>query len=127
LASRRVLQLQESAYFDQRQFHARSALGGRQEILAQAVYVVFARFLLATAADHVDARYYHLSVKSAVLALADYLTRLCLDDPDRALRFLPRLLHRIARTRDKRRPGRSYQRRSFKPGPRWGPKGRRGS
>jgi len=119
--------LEKSAYFDQRQFHARSALGVRQEILAQAIYVVLARFLLATAADHVDAHYHDLSVKSAVLALADYLTRLCLDDPDRALRFLPRLLDRIARTRDKRRPGRSCPRRSFKPGPRWGPKGRRGS
>ena len=119
--------LEKSAYFDQRQFHARSALGVRQEILAKAIYVVLARFLLATAADHVDARYHELSVKSAVLALADYLTRHCLDDPDRALRVLPRLLDRIARTRDKRRPGRSCTRRSFKPGPRWGPKGRRGS
>lgn len=122
-----LFKLEKSAYFGQRQFHARTALGVRQEILAQAIYVVLARFLLATAADHVDARYHDLSVKSAVLALAEYLTRLCLDDPDRAMRFLPRLLDRIARTRDKRRPGRSCPRRSFKPGPRWGPKGRRGS
>lgn len=122
-----LFKLEKSAYFDQRQFHARTALGVRQEILAQAIYVVVARFLLATAAQHVDARYHDLSVKSAVLALADYLTRLCLDDPDRALRSLPRLIDRVARTRDKRRPGRSCPRRSFKPGPRWGPNGRRGS
>jgi len=122
-----LFKLEKSAYFDQRQLHARTALGVRQEILAQAIYVVLARFLLATAADHVDAPYHDLSVKSAVLALADYLTRLCLDDPGRALRFLPRLLDHVARTRDKRRPGRACPRRSFKPGPRWGPKGRRGS
>jgi len=122
-----LFKLDKSVYFDQRQFHAKSALGVRQEILAQAIYVVIARFLLASAAKQVDARYHDLSVKSAVLALADYLTRLCLDDPERAVQFLPRLLERVARTRDKRRPGRSCPRRSFKPGPRWGPKGRRGA
>jgi hypothetical protein len=122
-----LFKLEKSVYFDQRQFHAKSALGVRQEILAQAIYVVIARFLLASAAKHVDARYHDLSAKSAVLALADYLTRLCLDDPERAVHCLPRLLERIARTRDKRRPGRSCPRRSFKPGPRWGPNGRRGA
>ncbi len=122
-----LFKLEKSVYFDQRQYHARSALGVEQEILAQAIYVVLARFLMATAAKHVDANYHDLSVKSAVLGLADYLTRLCLDDPKRALRALPRLLDRIARTRDKRRPGRSWPRRSFKPGPRWGPTGRRGA
>ena len=118
--------VEKSSYFDQHQFHARSALGIKQEILAQAIYLVVARFLLAAAAKHVKAPYYDLSVKSAVLALADYLTRLCLDDPNSATLWLPRLLVRIARTRDKRRPGRSCPRRSFKPGPRWGPSGRRG-
>ena len=118
--------VEKSSYFDQHQFHARSALGIQQEILAQAIYLVVARFLLAAAAEHVKAPYYDLSVKSAVLALADYLTRLCLDDPNSATLWLPRLLVRIARTRDTRRPGRSFPRRSFKPGPRWGPSGRRG-
>ena len=119
--------LQKSSYFEQHQFHARSALGIKQEILAQTLYVVVARFLLAAAAKHVHASYHHLSIKSAVLALADYLTRLCLEDPDSAVQWLSRLLVRIARTRDKRRPGRSSPRRSFKPGPRWGPNGRRGA
>lgn len=119
--------LEKASYFDQRQFHARSPLGVQQEILAQAIYVAVARFLLAAAATHVDAPYHALSVKSAVLALSAYLTRLCLDDPDRALLCIPRLLARIATTRDKRRPGRSSPRRSFKPGPRWGPNGRRGA
>lgn len=119
--------LEKSNYFDQHQFHARSALGVRQEILAQAIYVVVARFLMAVAAKHVGVRCHELSIKSAVLALAAYLTRLCLDDPNRAVHCLPRLLERIARTRDRRRPGRSCPRRSFKPGPRWGPTGRRGA
>ena len=122
-----LFKLEKSAYFDQHQFHGKSALCVRQEILAQAIYVVVARFLLAAAAEHVGARYHDLSVKSAVFALAAYLTRLCLDDPDRAVYCLPRLLERVARTRDKRRPGRSCPRRSFKPGPRWGPSGRRGA
>ena len=119
--------LQKSSYFEQHQFHAKSALGVRQEILGQAIYTVIARFLLAAAAKHVDAPYHELSVKSAVLGLADYLTRMCLDDPEAALEWLPRFLARIARTRDKRRPGRYCPRRSFKPGPRWGPNGRRGA
>ncbi|MBK8976119.1 MAG: IS4 family transposase [Planctomycetes bacterium] len=119
--------LEKSVYFDQRQFHAKSALGVRQEILAQAIYVVIARFLLAEAARYVGARHDDLSIKSSVLALAAYLTRLCLDDPERAVQYLPQLLERIARTRDKRRPRRSCPRRSFKPGPRWSPKGRRGA
>lgn len=118
---------QKSSYFDQRQFHARSALGVEQEILAQAIFVVIARFLMATAAHDVGAAYDDLSIKSAVLGVADYLTRICLDDPLSAAAWLPRLLARIARTRDKRRPGRSCPRRSYKPGPRWGPSGRRGA
>lgn len=122
-----LFKLKKSVYFDQRQFHAKSALGVRQEILAQAIYVVIARFLLASAAKQVDTRHQDLSVKSAVLGLAAYLTRLCLDDPQRANQLLPRLLERIARTRDRRRPGRSCPRRSFKPGPRWGPGGRNGA
>lgn len=122
-----LFKLEKSPYFDQRQFHARSELGVRQEILAQAIYVVIARFLQAASARHVGVSYRALSVKSAVLALADYLTRLCLKDPERAVHVLPRLMERIARTRDRPRPGRSCPRRSFKPGPRWGPNGRRGA
>jgi Transposase DDE domain len=122
-----LFKLEKSVCLDQRQFHAKSELGVRQEILAQAIYVVVARFLQAASARHVGAEYQELSVKSAVLALADYLTRLCLSDPVRAVQVLPRLMERIARTRDRRRPGRSCPRRSFKPGPRWGPSGRRGA
>ena len=122
-----LYRLQKADYFDQRQFHARTAHGVEQEILAQEIFIVIARFLLATAAERVDAKYPDLSTKSAVLGLATYITRICLDDPQSAAAWLPRLLARIARTRDKRRPGRSFPRRSFKPWPRWGPRGHRGA
>ncbi len=114
-----------SSYFDQRQFHAKSRLGIEQEILAQAIFVAIARFLLALAADDAEAKYDDLSVKAAVLACAAYLTRMFLDDPHDRIEWLPRLLARIARTREKRRPGRSCPRRSFQPAPRRGPNGRR--
>lgn len=122
-----LYKLQKADYFDQRQFHARTALGIEQEILAQELFIVIARFLMATAAEHADVDYHDLSRKSAVLGLAAYIGRICLDDPRSAATWLPRLLARIARTRDKRRRGRSFPRRSFKPGPRWGPRGRCGA
>jgi hypothetical protein len=122
-----LFKLEKSSYFGQRQFHARHPHGIRQEILAQAIFVVIARILQACAADVHDDDYHALSSKTAILALATYLTRICLDDPKRAAHWLPRLLRQIVRTRDKKRPGRSYPRRSFKPSPRWGPNGRRGA
>ena len=122
-----LFKLEKSSYFGQHQFHSRQPHGVKQEILAQALFVVLARFLQALAAETVDADYSDLSTKSAILGLADYLTRICLDAPFRSPEWLPRLLIRIARTRDKRRRNRSFPRRSFKPGPRWGPTGRRGT
>ena len=74
--------------------------GVRQEILAQAIFVVIARFLQASAADVHDDDYHRLSSKTVILALATYLTRICLDDPKRAVHWLPRLLRQIVRTRD---------------------------
>ena len=50
------------------------------------------------AAETVDADYSDRSTKSAILGLADYLTRICLDAPFRSPEWLPRLLIRIART-----------------------------
>ena len=121
-----LFKLDKSSYFDQHQFHARQPNGIKQEILAQAIFIVIARFLQATAAEALDTDYGDLSSKSAILGLADYITRICLDAPCVSSQWLPRLLRRIVRTRDKKRPNRSFPRRSFKPSPRWGPKGRRG-
>ena len=122
-----LFKLEKSSYFGQHQFYARQPNGIKQEILAQAFFVILSRFLQALAADTVDANYGDLSPKSAILGLADYITRICLDGPFHSPQWLPRLLLRIARTRDKRRPNRSFPRRSFKPSPRWGPRGRRGA
>lgn len=122
-----LYKVEKSSYFDQQQFHARRPHGVRQEILAQAIFVVLSRFLQATAAEIYNDDYHALSKKSAILGLASYVTRLCIDDPENAVRWLPRLLHRITRTRDAKRPGRSFPRRSFKPRPRWGPSGRNGA
>jgi hypothetical protein len=119
--------LEKSPYFDQRQFHARHPHGVRQEILAQAIFVVIARFLQATAAEVHEDDYHALSSKTVILGLAAYITRICLDDPGHAAVWLPRLLRRIVRTRDNKRIARSCPRRSFKPNPRWGPQGRRGA
>lgn len=107
-------------YFGQRQFHARGAHGVRQEILAQALFAAIARFLIAVAATE-SGEPDSLSMKAGVLATADYLTRLFLADPERCL---PRLIARLARAPCVTRPGRSFPRRSFKPRPRWGPRGR---
>ena len=66
--------------------------------------------------------------RSTVLALAVYLTRVLLPGkPDTVLPELHALLRRIARAREKPRPGRRYLRVSFRPTRRWGPTGRRGA
>ena len=122
-----LFKLEKSSYFGQYQFHAGQPHGVKQEILAQAIFVVLARFLQTMAAETLDADYIDLSTESAILGLADYLTRIVLDVPFRSPQWLPRLLIRIARTRDKRRPNRSFPRRSFKPNPRRVPTGRRGA
>ena len=96
----------KSDYFGQSQYRARSAHGIKQEILAQAIYLVLARFLIAMASRHCDVEYRELSVKNTVLALADYLARLCLQSRADARRSMPPLLRRIARKRTRRRPGR---------------------
>jgi hypothetical protein len=65
--------------------------------------------------------------KSGVLGLAAYVLRLLLAcDADQAAPFLDRVLKRIVRTKDPKRPGRHWPRRSFKPAPKWRPTGRRG-
>jgi len=53
--------------------------------LAQAIFVVLARFLMAVAESTTNCEainYHDLSTKSAILGLADYITRICLTDPD---------------------------------------------
>lgn len=120
--------LLKSDFFTQRQFHAKSAVGAEQELRAQLLLAAIARLLMANAAAETDPPYPDLSSKAAILAVASGIVRLVLgDDPDRRLDHHAELLRRLARRPNKRRPGRSCPRRSFKPGPRWNSKGKVGS
>ena len=115
-------------YFSQRQFHAKTALAVEQEIRAQMLFVALSRLLMATAADYTKTPYQDLSSKSGILGLGSHLVGLMLrDDPDVAASELGRLLPRLVRNRNQRRPGRVCPRRSFKPGPRWNSRGRIGA
>ncbi|MCP3916953.1 MAG: IS4 family transposase [bacterium] len=116
-----------SDYFEQGFFHSRSADGVRQEVYAQMLFVVMTRNIAAVAADTHGVSYDELSQKAAILAVGDHLTRLVLHStPATARANLKRLLKRIARARERLRPGRSYPRTSQLPLPRWGRNGRRG-
>jgi hypothetical protein len=115
-----------SEYIGQKQFRSTSAHGVAQEVAALTLFLAISR-LLAVAADeatHGSAEF--ASQKGAVLALATFLARILLDPhPRTAIQAVARAIRRIQMTRDRHRPGRSHPRRSFKPNPKWGPRGRR--
>ena len=119
--------LEKGDYLGHHQFHAKSPQGVRQEVYAMLLYVALTRHLMATAAAMHNQAYQEISQNGAILATASYLTRLLLaSDTRTAKHVLHRLLARISKLTEKKRPGRSSPRRSFKPGPRWGPAGRTG-
>jgi len=117
--------LLRSRYLGQGQFHAKSAHGLAQEIYAQELFVAVARYLALLSADAHDAPYDELSQKTAVLALVDHLVMLMLPNPSADAALL-QLLARVARVRERPRPGRCFPRRSFAPHARWTPSGRNG-
>ena len=120
--------LSKGPYIGQGQFRSKSPSGVIQEIHALVLFLAISRLCMGTAAAASALDYSSLSQKAAVLGLAAYLTRILLaKNEEHALRELHALLLRIARTREKRRPGRSFPRVSFRPSPRWGPSGRRGA
>lgn len=113
---------------EQGQFHAKSADGVRQEIYAVLLYATITRTLLAAASRKEQKDETELSMKNAVLVFGRYLTRLLLSRPEtEARQYLRRVLVLLARCTEPKRPNRSFPRRSLKPGPRWGPNGRRGA
>lgn len=119
--------LLKGPYIGQGQFRSKTPEGIKQEIHALVLYLAIARVLMVTAAKANNADYDNLSQKSAVLGLADYVTRLFLSsDEDRALRELHALLRRIVRIREKPRPNRSSPRVSYRPRARWCASGRVG-
>ncbi len=107
-------------YLGQRQFHAKSLDGVKQEAYAFGLFVTLTRLFMASASQEAEVDLSDLSQKRTILAVAAYLTRfLLLKDRARLERIVGRLLERIARNTDPPRPGRSFPRRSFRPRPRW--------
>ena len=119
--------LAKSDYIGQGQFRSKTATGIVQEIHALTLFLSISRYLMAMAAEVDDRDVDEIGQKAAVLATADYVVRIFLQDDEKvALQRLRDLLSRIAELRYKKRPGRSFTRRSFKPSRKWGPDGRRG-
>jgi hypothetical protein len=120
-----LYKLEEGDYLGQRQFHAKSYDGVKQEAYAFGLFVTISRLLMATAAESTNVPFLDLSQKRSILAVAGYITRLLLlKDIAKLGQIIGRLLERIARNIDSPRPGRSYPRRSFRPRPRWNAKGK---
>lgn len=119
--------LAKSDYIGQRQFRSKTPIGIVQEIHALALFLSVSRYLMALAAMVGDKDIDEIGQKAAVLTTADYVVRIFLQDDDGVARQRLRdLLNRIVEYRYRRRPSRSFPRRSFKPTPKWGPCGRRG-
>ncbi len=119
--------LAQGDYIGQGQFRSKTPAGIRQEIYALTLFLSISRHLMATAARTADCDTEEIAQKAAVLTTAAYVVRIFLQrdggDPGECLRDL---LRRMSTRRYRKRPGRSFPRRSLKPGPRWGPGGRRG-
>ncbi len=96
-------------YFDQRQFHSKKPLGVRQEIFASILFLGISRYLMAAAAEVHDCPLHEVSQKASVLGFADYLLRLFRQDSEFGPLLVRKLLARIARHRQKRRPRRSFE------------------
>jgi len=120
-----LYKLAKGDYLGQRQFHAKSLPGVEQEVFAFALFIAISRTFMASAAETHAVPFSDLSQKRALLAVASYITRLALHHDRVALEnIVRRLLERIARNIDPPRPGRSFIRRSFRPRPPWGARGK---
>ena len=120
-----LYKLESGSYLGQGQFHAKTLDGVKQEIGALGLFINMTRIFMAAAAEVVEEPYRHISQKTAVLAVAAYVTRLLLEErDDEVRRLVARLLRRIGRNIVKPRPGRSYPRVSYKPQSRWTPNGK---
>ena len=120
-----LYKLEQGDYLGQRQFHAKSLDGVKQEAYAFGIFIGLSRLFMASASESANVPFPDLSQKRAILAVASYVTRiLLLKDRAKLERIIGRLLERIARNIDPPRPGRSYPRRSFRPRPRWNATGK---
>jgi hypothetical protein len=115
----------KSDYLDARQFHALSAAGVEQEIHAAALHIGISRYLMSVAAEGHGCKAVDLSPKASLLAVAEYLVRLLVEEG--AQRHLAHLLRRLFRVKEPKREGRRFPRRSFKPIHKFGSTGKRGA
>lgn len=117
---------QKNEAIGQRQFHARSVLGVKQEIYAMYLYFAITRTILAAAIGDRDVGDRYIPQRNAFFKLADVFTELLLSQELRdAKATLNRLLQALRRSLETRRRSRAYPRRSFKPPSRWGLTGKR--
>ena len=118
--------LTKGEYLGHKGFHGRSPDGVEQEVFAQALYISIARHLMAAAAHEHRVPYEELVQKRGMLLTAQRLVDLLLlAGESEALTIIDRLCRAIAGRRERKRPGRSSPRRSYKPAQRWGPRGKR--
>ena len=126
--SEEFFKLFTSDYAGQGAFRSRTAAGVMQEIGALTLFLAISRVMATTADQEVDDPEMFVSQKGVVLSLRQNLLAILLDsNPERVLAGITRTLERALKVLDQRRPGRRYPRRSFKPGPKWGPSGRVGA
>jgi hypothetical protein len=122
-----LYKLEKGDYLGQKQYHAKSLEGLKQEVYGLALFISITRAFTAAAADVSGTPYRHLYQKTAVLAAADCITQLLLEERTNEFNeVVQHLIARIARDIEPPRPGRSYPRRSYRPRPRWTPTGKRG-
>ena len=118
----------KSEYIGQGLYRSTSRSGVLQEIHALVLLLAIARLSMSAAAQSFATEYGEISQKGAVLATAAHIARILRSSSrERALREIGALLERIARIRERKRPGRSHPRRSYRPARRWGPTGRPGA
>jgi Transposase DDE domain len=117
-----------SEYIGQSLFRSTMPCGVRQEFGALTVLLALSRVLAAEARTEIAKNEVYVSQKAAALCMGALFMKVSLaSDATEALRFIERTMLRLLQTLDRHRPGRSHPRRSFKPGPKWGPGGRRGA
>lgn len=122
-----LYKVESGDYLSQHQFHAKSFDGVKQEAYAFGLFITLSRLFMASASESEDVPFADLSQKRSILAVAAYITRIfLLKDGAKIEKIMGRLLARIARNLDPKRPGRSYPRRSYRPRPQWGSMGKRG-
>lgn len=119
--------LEKGDYLGQKQYHAKTLEGVKQEVYGVALFISVTRGFTAAAKEASGVPYRHLYQKTAILAAADCITQLMLEERQGELNeVVQHLIARIARDVVPPRPDRSYPRRSYRPRPRWTPRGKRG-